>query len=74
MTWTVGEAGAALKTVLEVANRFANSPTLQHLLENAILVSTDDTFATRILAWFSAPAKYKISTDFSRLDTASQAL
>jgi len=71
LTWAVGEAGAALKTVLEVANRFANSPTLQHLLENAILVSTDDTFALRILAWFSEPAKYKVSTDFSRLDTAS---
>jgi hypothetical protein len=71
ITWTVGEAGAALKTVLEVANRFASRPTLQRLIENAILLSTDDTFSFRVLAWFSEPAKHKISTDFSRLDTAS---
>jgi hypothetical protein len=71
ITWTVGEAGAALRTVLEVANRFASSPTLQRLIENAILLSTDDTLGLRVLAWFSEPAKYKISTDFSRLDTTS---
>jgi len=71
LAWAVGEAGAALRTVLEVANRFAKSSTLQHILENAILVSADDTFALRVLAWFSEPTKYKISTDFSRLDTAS---
>lgn len=71
MTWTAGEAGDALKAVLEVANRFAGSPTLQRILENVILRSTDDTFALRVLAWFTEPAKHEISTDFSRLDKAS---
>lgn len=71
MTWTVGEAGAALRTVFSVVGLFAKSPSVQHVLEQTILASTDDTFAVRVFLWASDPAKYKVSTDLSRLNIAS---
>lgn len=71
ISWAIAEGGAALKLVFRIAERFSKGPTIQKVLEQALLASTDDTFAYRILGWSAKPERNKIISDFSRVDVTS---
>jgi hypothetical protein len=55
--------------VFEIAQRFAQGPKAQKVLEQAIAGATDDTFALRLLTFSLDPERNKILKDFSNVDT-----
>jgi KAP-like P-loop domain-containing protein len=61
------EAGKAMLIVFEVAQRFAQGPKAQQVLERAIEAATDDTLALRLLTFSLNPERNKVLKDFSNV-------
>lgn len=64
---SVAEAGRGMLIVFEVAQRFAQSDKVQSILEGAIAIASDDTFALRLLTFSLNPGRNKVLKDFSNV-------
>ena len=64
----VGEAARALNFVFFAAQKMSATPVAQRILERAMTLASDDTFARRILEFTAAPNRNKVLTDFSNVN------
>jgi hypothetical protein len=65
----LGEAAKALNIVFIAAQKLSSSSMAQQILENAMIRTTDDTFAKRLLEFTQNKDRNRVLTDFSHIDT-----
>lgn len=66
--WNVGEAARALAIVFAVAQKLSATPAAQRVLEGAMALASDDTFAIRLLGFTEKKDSNKILSDYSNID------
>lgn len=67
----LGEAARALNIVFIVAQKLSSTPNVQRVLEGAMTLASDDTFALRLLGFTEDRTRNKILTNFAHVDTGA---
>jgi KAP family P-loop domain len=69
--FTMGETGRAVNLILAVAQRLADSPAVQRVLETAMIRSSDDILAVKLLAFTEDRDRNRTLTNYSHVEIAS---
>lgn len=65
--WTMGETGRAVNVILAAAQRLADTPSVQRVLETAMNRSSDDTLPMRLLQFIEDKDRNRILTDYTNV-------